>query len=222
MKRLASIAAVTGIAVTAALLSGGAARASVTPFLPGTATTTLTDRPDNGGGGTWATDDLTRTLVIRQTGPGTYVALVTDQGQFRTIIQALTPNQGVPDAGLKIRTVVTGNVTGWAEYSFTASEQPGLSLVPAMEYGPGGGPTSLWYQLAFPAGTVFGGAGIGHWNWTYVTGCQVRLGHRVISLGRTEAWVDAWDNGDGQLPADGNITGAAGRCFLPFYRFTVR
>jgi hypothetical protein len=42
--------------------------------------------------------------------------------------------------------------------------------VPAAESGtPASGPktTSPWYEQAFPAHTVFGGAGIGAWGWNY-------------------------------------------------------
>src|SRR5581483_8785673 len=54
------LAAIAAAALTGTLAVSPAAHASTTLQ----AVTTLTGRPDSGGGGTWAGDNLTRTLII--------------------------------------------------------------------------------------------------------------------------------------------------------------
>ena len=181
------------------------------------ATTIIKDRPDGGNGSPdpyWADDYFTRHLTISLTGgtPGayTYTAAIDDTaGTFVAIKEKQTPNQGAPYTGDVIQSAVTGTMNGYADYSFTASSLPSTAPgygVPAFENDGGNPPvnsTSAWYELAFPHGTVFGGAGIGAWSWTY--GANVAL--RVFPFVSHQQWVDAWDNGYGDLPGDGNITG---------------
>ncbi len=179
------------------------------------ATAQVTDRPDGGNGGTWADDSFTRSITITRTGgtPGayTYTATLTDsRGTFRTIQGALTPNQGGSYAGDVIKSQVGGTMNGTADFTFTASSLPSSRAnagVPAAENDHGNTPadsTSTWYELAFPAGTTFGGAGIGHWSWTYSAVVVTFTNWLNVS---TQTWTDAWNNGDGNLPGDGNITG---------------
>lgn len=225
----------TTIGITAALAaatllaSAGAASAAPAAHQPAWhASTKVTDRPDGGNGGDWADDSMTRTLVITRTGgsPGayTYTAKLTDTGSFTTIKGALTPNQGAPYTGDVIKSKVTGTMTGTADFSFTASNLPSSGAnagVATKENDHGLTPTdstSTWYELAFPHGTTFGGAGIGHWSWTYkvsVTGpvtlkvcvtahlCWSTTVNRTVN----EQWTDADSNGDGNLAASGNIAG---------------
>jgi len=195
------LAAIAAAALTGSLAVSPAAHASTTLQ----AVTTLTGRPDSGGGGTWAGDNLTRTLIITQTAPGTYTATVSDNGTFTALAGALTPDQGGADAGEVILSGVTGSAVGGASYSFTASAAPDMSLVPASEDGAPAAPeqtTSLWFEQAFPAGTVFGGPGITDWSWAYSTAHSLRPPH---SLAQT--WTDALGNGGGQDPGSGNILG---------------
>jgi hypothetical protein len=168
--------------------------------------TTLSDRPDSGGAGTWALDRMTRQLSITEVSGGdgiyTFTATVSDSaGSFVAIDGAPTPNQGAPHTGDLISGTPTGSFTGSASYIFTASSLPtavhNLGL-PASEPGPAGDfaeTTSGWYEQAFPDGTVFGGAGIGDWGWTYHT-----------SAFPSQSWADTSANAGGQLPADGNIS----------------
>jgi hypothetical protein len=220
--------AIVSLAAGAALLASAGA-ASAAPHQPTVhASTTVKDRPDGGNGGTWAGDSMTRGITITLTGgtPGayTYTAELTDKGAFTTIKGALTPNQGGSYAGDTIKSKVTGRLRGYAEFSFTASSLPSAGPnagVPASENDHGNPPvnsTSAWYKLAFPSGTTFGGAGIGNWSWTYkatvttTTSRQVCLFRGfcfplpVVQVSHQQ-WIDAWNNGDGNLVPDGNVTG---------------
>lgn len=203
---------ITAAALAAALLATAAA-AHASPHLPGVTVhglTSVTDRPDGGNGSPdpyWADDTFTRVIAITRTGgtPGayTYTATLTDTGSFTAIKGAQTPNQGGPYAGETIASAVTGQMKGTAAFSFTASALPSGGFnggVPLIEDDAGHVPadsTSTWYELAFPAGTVFGGAGIGAWSWTY--DATTPAGH--------QQWIDASGNGAGDLPGDGNIVG---------------
>ena len=194
-----------------------AASASVSPSV--TASTELSNRADSGGNGDWATDAMTRTLVITQTGrvgnTRSFTATVTDIGRFVTIRGAFAPNQGGTDAGLKIAGQPWGTFTGKASYTFTANASPQASLVPRSESGtPSSTPktTSFWYEQAFPAGTSFGGTGITTWAWSYsaVAVTAVRGAFEVCS----QNWSDAFNNNSGQSPRAGNITGACSIRFI--------
>jgi hypothetical protein len=245
------IAAITIAAAAALVASAGAASAApqhlpVLPPGPPTVTahavTHLADRPD-GGNGTpdpyWADDTFTRDLSITETGstgtgPATvydFTATVKDAGAFTTIKGAETPNQGPGYAGDIIKSKVTGPMTGYADFTFTAtalpSSLPNLGVA-SNENDHGTAPsdsTSTWYELAFPAGTTFGGTGIGDWSWTYdatvktvtdkTVWALVREHHRwvwvkeVVPVKHTvkQQWTDASSNGGGNLAGDGNITG---------------
>ena len=89
---------------------------------------------------------------------------------FTTDLGAYTPNQGGAYAGEVIHGQVTGPMSGRASFEFTASKPISNHArnlgVPAAAFGAYGS-TSTWYELAFPAGTTFGGLGIGNWGWTY-------------------------------------------------------
>jgi hypothetical protein len=208
--RTAAIAAGTA----AVLLAGAGAAAAAPRPGPGPqqvrAQTLVADRPDDGNGSPdpyWADDTFTRSLTITLTGGSagdwTFTATVADTGTFTTIPREQTPDQGGRYAGEVIKSRVTGIMDGWADYSFTATELPSAAPnagVTAYENDHGNVPsdsTSTWYELAFPAGTTFGGAGIGDWSWSYA----------AFTWPFFQVWVDAWDNGYGDLAGDGNIEG---------------
>jgi hypothetical protein len=183
MKILKTIApVVTGVAA-ALVVSVLPASASVHhPQLSGMAVTQLSDRLDSGDHGYWATDTIQRDLTITSTGGDTYTATVTDEGSFVTIPGNLTPGPAAPVAltsSVKVGSSTT--IAGTATYSFTADQAPDLSLVPASESGtPVSGPqtTSLWFEQAFPAGTVFTG-GITDWSWVYHLKCPMQIAAQV-------------------------------------------
>lgn len=204
-----AVVAVTGLLATAGIASASPAPHHVTVR----ALTFITDRPDSGNAGDWADDSMTRAITITQTGgsPGayTFTAKLTDDGSFKAIKGAETPNQAAPYAGNVIKSAVTGSMNGHAGFTFTASRLPRTTFnagVPVTENDHGLDPsdsTSTWYELAFPAGTVFGGAGIGHWGWTYDALVVVRA-FPFIGL---QQWTDAWNNNYGDSVGDGQITG---------------
>ena len=242
------LAAIPFLAAFALLVPAAAASAHILPPLPDPslltvhAQTYLTDRPDGGNGSPdpyWADDTFGRALTITETGstgtgPSTvydFTATLKDTGTFTTIKGAQTPNQGPGYTGDLVKSKVTGTLDGYADFSFTASALPSSlpnlgivthendhGLVPSDS-------TSTWYELAFPAGTTFGGAGIGDWSWKYGADVKtvtfrtvwtvVREHHRwvwvkvsvpVVHVDRQQ-WTDASGNGYGDLAGDGNISG---------------
>jgi hypothetical protein len=218
MRKLTAALGAAMAITSGAILAAGPASAATTV----TASTHLTSRADSGGNGDWATDSMTRTLTITHVSGTSYTATVTDSGgSFTTTDGAFTPNQGGADLGLRIAELLTGSFTGKASYSFTASASPQASLVPASESGtPASGPktTSLWFEQAFPAGTVFGGTGITTWGWNY-TGTAVTFGGGVGFTTCTQKWADLSTNDGGQDASAGNITGA---CPAGGFSFRIR
>lgn len=188
-----------------------------------TVVTTVTDRPENGNHGVWATDKLTRTVELTG-GPvyvvpapalkadGTqqelcdsvaalglrwsYTATVGDDGTFLTKAgSALSPNDGKPLMG-----GVSGTVKGSFTASFTAPAhwctfKPG-PLNGKTVKGADAPKTSEWVKSLFTDG--FDGASINDdWSWTYKA-CS-------------ESWWDAKNarSNDGETDEAGDITGKA-------------
>jgi hypothetical protein len=212
--------ALAGIALTATAATASTAvptAAQQSAAHNWTAVSVLHNRADVGASNNpWAYDNFTRTLTIRPTGSsGTgastiyyYSASYKDNGTFKTVNGALTPNQSGPYAGQTENGSVTGTMTGFEQYSFTATSLPNMKLVPASP-APGTGSTDAWYKLAFPAGTTFGGSGLGNWGWHYNGPVVVTLdstGKHVIAI-HHERWNETYSNNGGQLAQDGNING---------------
>ena len=158
-----------------------------------------------------------------------YTGLVIDNfrssATFLSVAGAFTPNQSTP--GLKIHGTVNGTFTGGSQPGFTFyADSNALSnaRVPVSLTGDAPAGTGLptspvsegsrWIMLLFPAGTHFAGStanagctgGLGSatcdqllpgWSWSYTD--PVFCGH----------WTDAYNNGLGNLAADGNITGVS-------------
>lgn len=175
------------------------------------ATTSLTNRPDSGNGGDWATDTIGRTLTITVTGtPGHYTdtAVVGDTGTFVLIPGALAPNQSAPGVRISSRpSVLFTSISGTAHYSFTSDSLPSSAPnmgVPTSEDGAPvtpGQSTSSWYLQAFSPSAVVSPGGITTWEWDYTAYVN---SHGAL---RIQQWADSSSNGDGNLPGDGNITG---------------
>jgi hypothetical protein len=186
-----------------------------------TAVTTLSNRPDSGANGNWATDQMTRTATVTRhdqvastdcgssaTSCWFYTATISDVGSFQTIPGAFTPNQECTEPnntscnGLTISGTVSGSINGGGTMEFYAnSSNPSASSVPTTVKGDGDD-TSTWYTLFFPAATQFqlttnSNAPFTAWSWSY------------NAPGTCENWVDAYNNGDGDGPysPDGNIAG---------------
>jgi hypothetical protein len=171
------------------------------------ATTLVTDDPDSGNHGSWATDTLTRQMTITlqdavsvgHCGGGAvtscyyYTGTLSDAGSFTTI-----PGADSPDAGTPIKGVLAGSLEGGSAFQFYASSNaPDAALVPGTWDVTADGPTDSgdWPERFFPAGTAFGH--VDEINWSYV--------YDASSVCNT--WTDAYDNGDGTGSGAGDITG---------------
>jgi hypothetical protein len=178
-----------------------------------TATFNLTGRPDSGGNGNWATDDITRTVTITRHGQVAstdcgssaticwfYTESVSDTGTFTTDAGAFTPNQGGSNAGHMISGVLTGNMTGGGDQEFYADQA--APTVPTVLSYTGTAPTDTtdWYKLFFPASANYGltaasQAPWASWAWAYSTPATC------------ETWVDGETDNSGQSATAGNIAG---------------
>jgi len=221
MRWTASAVAGAALVLTPLALAGAA---SASPAV--TAHTHITNNPDSGGNGNWAFDNFTRTLAVTTgtdcgtvpAGSACYDATISDTGHWSGITGSFQPNQGSPVSGAKISHSVSGTFTGGAAYTFTADHAPVASNVPVtlndnFTAATGKNTTSLWYEQAFAAGTVFGGTGIlNTWSWTY----------KETSPACHQQWTDAAVSGDGQQPADGNITGARCHVTPPPAAYTIQ
>jgi hypothetical protein len=214
--RGARVAAVSAAAVGAAgaVAIGAAPAGASTPVV--TATTYVANNPDSGDNGTWAYDDLHRTLVITPAGTtacdslsgfsattdACYNSTVTDNGRFNTIPGAAYPNGAITG---EISHAITGTMTGSASYTFYAPSADVPSAANVLSYldddfSVPTAPADLlgtWYLQAFPPSEqadVYQGGLLNNWIWTYTDAC-------------TEKWVDSADDNAGDGVADGNITG---------------
>jgi hypothetical protein len=207
---LVKAAIVVATAGAAAGLVVPAASAAPVP-VPGAAVQALTimiDRPDSGGNGNWADDNFIRQAVLgavtavatSNCGLGATAcykfsgATLTDiDGTFTTISGAFTPNQGAPYTGDLIRGTVHGPMSGTGNFgTFYATALPSSKLVPLFNFG-ANNPSSTWPELFFPAGTAFTGLSESTFSYSYHAPGQ--------------QWLDSSSDGDGQIPAAGNITG---------------
>src|SRR4249920_3606030 len=109
---VASIATgVISLSTLGAVAMTASASAATHPVL--TSTTKIVNRLDGGGNGPWAHDNMTRTLHLTYLGkshdvayaatPFMYSATIQDQGTFRDIPGAFTPNQGGHNLGKHLR-----------------------------------------------------------------------------------------------------------------------
>jgi hypothetical protein len=159
--------------------------------------TQLTDRPDSGGTGNWALDNMARNASVTYLGALNGVrqweGSIDDQGSFVTFPGAFTPNQGL-DAGKTIGDALTGTVSGHWEYLFTSSAPLSKLPPPAQVAGYGTLSTPDWYQRYFVPSATFTGGGVqsgpGDWSWSY---SSVR-----DNCGHIERWTDAGNDNSGQ------------------------
>lgn len=189
----------------------GPAGPSGASYQPVTASaqTDITNDADSGNNGNWALDTLTRQMTVTRhgqaavsncggtatngiTGCWYYTALLTDSGSFTTDSGAKSPQ-----AGVTINGVLSGEITGGSSFEFyAASGAPDGTLVPAsLDASTAGTDSSDWPERFFPAGTAFGDVNEINWSYTY------------NAPATCETWTDAFDNTDGSLAADGDITG---------------
>lgn len=185
-----------------------------------TATTHLTNHPDNGNNGVWASEDFTRTVTIQRVGeadisncPGSdtgkcwlWDATMTDSGSFTTIASALSPR-----AGTVLDLALQGKFSGGSPnvQFYSSWKTARASRVPATVDGPVSGrrTTTRWPELFFGSSAVFnsaanpGGPDLGHWAWRY----RIAFGVNPQCPNDASQWVDGWNNSDGELAVDGDI-----------------
>jgi hypothetical protein len=210
--------------VLAATVPATAALAQPAAHHPAVAATTkIVNRYDGGGGGYWAYDTFTRAatntyLGMDKTGhpatPYEYTATLQDNGTFKDIPGALTPNQGTPYTGRVLKPAqVSGTMAGYGQFAvFYASAKARKGLAPTALKGKALNllyPSSTWPELLFPAGTTFAGVSETGYSYTYSVTLHkvVKVNGKKVTKTSHQKWVDSAWNGDGQLKRDGNITG---------------
>lgn len=159
------------------------------------AVSSLVDRPDSGLHGTWALDNLTRTVSITRQkaakasncGSGAtkcwfYTGSIADNGSFATVAAGKSPQAGADIAG-----TVNGTVAGASQIEFYASsDAPNPALVDATVTG-AAHPTGEWVKMFFAPGTVVTDTDLLDWSWTY------------NAPGTCEKWVNAKAGNTGDI-----------------------
>lgn len=175
-----------------------------------TAATSISGRDVTGNNGNWATEAVSRTVTVTRHGqvPASdcptgatqcwfYTATLADSGTFTTISAAKSPN-----AGTTINGTVLGTLTGGSDIEFYAdSDSPSASGVPGTLTGDSPSDAN-WVDQFFAEGTLITAPTLTDWSWTYV------------APNTCEHWVDAYNNGSGGQPGDGDITGV-NACTVP-------
>lgn len=212
---------VRGVVLAAAIATGilaaaGAADATTTTnsTTPAhqqckTETTSLANRDDSGGHGTWAEDTFTRTATIcevpsvaaltggQPAGPATYHAVVRDAGTFVTNAgSALSPRDGKRLTG-GVHGTFSGGYTedftaaaGFTTYSAAYNHHSYSGSAPAG--------TGAWLSSQFSDYASAHGMN-NDWSWTYRTMCGDKP---------NESWTDAAANNAG-ADSRGDIRGRA-------------
>ena len=177
------------------------------------AVTTLTNRPDSGGGGNWALDQITRDSSITYvgltaSGLHAYLGSVADTGSFVAFPGNLTPNQTL-DHGEAIGDSLTGSLFGVWGQELTSSA-PYSQPPPATVNGVAD-PSSTWESLFFPPSATVtftdaipNSSPVGDaldWAWQYTS--------KADNCGNAETWLDANNNSGGQDSTAGDITAPA-------------
>lgn len=228
MRTRMRLAAIVGAGL-AALTVAGAANASARPSVhrlaatPVTATTAISNRPDSGNHGDWASDNVSRKATIQLVGqvgvehcPGSDTGhcylwnfKLADSGHFITTASGLSPRAG-RTLDLALTGAFAGGTTSGQYYSswktarasrLPASEND-MNTVPA-----GRKTTTNWVERFYGSGAVFnsaanpGGPDLGRWSWKYTLG----FGSDRQCPNNASQWVDAANNGDGASPPDGDI-----------------
>lgn len=157
-----------------------------------TVVSTLTDRPDSAvGGGTWALDQIERTVTICEgdslEGVSNYHAEVVDEGTFVTLSLDHTPAGADQPLPAGIEGTMTGGFTAAFEAdagfeSFDASHLDGQTIT----WDEGGDNLSTGQWVASMFGNDFDGTSLNDdWSWTYAT-CAEQWINQTRALGGNE------------------------------------
>ena len=229
MRILSRITAAAGAAALAigltAASAGAAIRPSPQPATPVgqtvTATTSVTDHPDSGIGGTWADDNFTRVATVRRL-PGTipladcpgsgtgfcypWSGTLTDTGHFTTVAGAESPRTTAT-----LDQSLTGTFNGGSKtiQFYSSWKTASAALVAKHVDGPvSDRETSTdWVEQFFGAAATFGSAAspgdvdLGAWSWKYTLG----FGANSACPNDGYQWIDSAGNGGGGQNGDGNV-----------------
>jgi hypothetical protein len=208
----------TAGAALATGLMAGAANASTHDGFPGPTTTAVTFvvTPNvPGGGGPWASSQVWRAASVTFSGGlpvppwhcgwtwgsppipcFAFTATLRDSGTFRTQRHALTPNQGFPYTGRRIKGTVSGSVHGTVYFgTFYATAPPSASAVPGFYFDFSGFSFLTWPKMFFPPGSTFG---VRANFWSYTFSAWTRCGFQRWTANSVD---------HGQRFFDGNIKG---------------
>src|SRR5262249_29058331 len=157
------------------------------------ASSSLTNRPDSGGDGTWALDTFVRQSSVTRLNDGSFEASIVDDGSFVTVFGNPTPTNAL-DPHTTVGDDSLGHFSGHWGFVFTANAAPSASNMPAKVNGVGTTTTGNWYKLFFAHSTSFGGDGAVStgpldWTWSYSL---------KNNCGDTETWLDADNDNGGQ------------------------
>lgn len=181
-----------------------------------TASTSVSNDPDSGNNGTWATDTFVRTASVNRVGQVAssncaghspcylYSGQVTDSGTFVTVASAKSPNAGVTLPATPVQGTLNGAI-GYEFYSTAAA--PDASPPATLDNSSGAGITSGWPLRFFRAtdpvysdsGTLGAVTELNDWSWVYnYAPCSTD----------NQTWVDSHANHSGSDASAGDITGA--------------
>lgn len=155
-------------------------------------TATFHNHLDSGNHGDWARDNFTRTTTIHATAPGAFTVTTVDHGTFTAGMCAhCSPNAGKAIT-LKVMGAFDGGEVGTANGTVDPAKIAAVNGQTFDDQAATHYTQLAWFQQLFADG-VTGTPYSTSWGWAYKTA--------------DEQWADTSTNGDGALPADGDITG---------------
>lgn len=230
MKRIFAIGVL--IASVMGILSLFSGTASAAPFVctPGAVLVSgnvakVSNDPDSGDKGNWATDNFIRSTDVKvlscgaKNQPDTYQVIVRDAGTFTTLPDGPSPRQGLPLPAKPF----TGSFAGGTTYTVTSSQPPldYLTNGPVIAPISGSPGTGAWWSRFFHThvvalqeipntvdeGWTLNGSEDAYFSWTYTTTC-------ASDKKLDEKWVDSNSDNGGANKNAGDITGKGLKCVV--------
>lgn len=223
MKRIFAIGVLVASVMGILSLFSGAANAAPPPAcVVGTVLVSgnvaqISNDPDSGDKGNWATDKFTRTTDVKvlacgaKDQPDTYQVIVRDAGTFTTLPDGPSPRQGLPLPG----TSFTGSFIGGTTYTVTSSHAPYSPTIAPITGSPNTG--DWWMRFFYSHGVAplvssdnewtLKGSEDAYFSWTYTTTC-------ASDKKLNERWIDSNSDGDGANKSAGDITGKGTKCVV--------
>lgn len=154
-----------------------------------TSTVKVSNDPDSGNHGNWATDNFTRVTTISKSG-NAWLVHVVDTGTFTTIPGGVSPESGTPLPNKSF----TGSFTGYDNFTVDGKDAPTCDKVPTSI---NGAPNTSGWPLRFFCNITANCVHQGSWGWTYLINCaSLKLeGDTLIR------WVNSSDGDTGDITA---------------------